>query len=250
MVREYADRGYATVLLARRLDRLENLAEELKFQRRPNLAIACDVTREGDLEAAVKKVIEQFGRIDVVIANAGFAVVGTLERLTLADYDRQYDTNVRGVLRTIYATLSELKKTQGRLALIGSVNGFVALPTTSAYVMSKFAIRGLAECLQYELKPYGVSVTHICPGFITTEIRKVGNSGVLKVDANDGIPSWIQMPAAKAARQIFQAIDRRKKEKAITFHGWLAIFIGKYLGNVLRFVVGVFSQQIETRGHK
>src|SRR5262249_11416949 len=97
LAREFAKPGASLVLAARRTDRLEKLASELGRNGRRAIALACDVTRDGDLERAAAAVRDAFGRIDVVVANAGFSVVGTFERLTLDDYRRQFETNVFGV---------------------------------------------------------------------------------------------------------------------------------------------------------
>src|SRR5262245_40084726 len=138
LAREFARRGASVALAARRVARLETLAGELGQNGRRALALACDVTRDGDLEAAVTRVRAQLGRIDVVVANAGFGVVGRLDRLTLNDYRRQFETNVFGVQRTVYATLEDLKESHGRLVMVSSVSGHLSLPGTSAYAMSKF----------------------------------------------------------------------------------------------------------------
>ena len=112
------------------------------------------------------------------MANAGFGVVGPIERLTLDDYRRQFETNVFGVLRTVFATLAELRRSRGRLVIVGSVSGHVALPNASPYAMSKFAVRALAQALDFELRPTGVSVTLVSPGFVDTELHQVDNRGV------------------------------------------------------------------------
>jgi len=117
LAREFARRGADLVLAARRTDRLERLVQELKESRRRAIAVPCDVTRDGDVERAVAAARAAFERIDVVVANAGFGVVGRFERLTLDDYRRQFETNVFGVLRTIQATLAEVKQTRGRVAM-------------------------------------------------------------------------------------------------------------------------------------
>src|SRR5262249_20880523 len=149
------------------------------------LAIPCDVTKDGDLERAAARTKKELGKIDVVVANAGFGVVGRFDKLTLADYRRQFETNVFGVLRTIYATLDEIRRTRGRFVIIGSVSGHVSLPGTSAYSMSKFAVRALAESIAYELAPDGVSTILISPGFVESEIRGVDNRGERHPDSAD-----------------------------------------------------------------
>jgi short-subunit dehydrogenase len=233
LARVFAEEGADLILVARRQDRLEKLAAELTAKGRRALPWVGDVTRDGDLEAAVVKGIEAFGKIDVAVANAGFGVLGNLEKLTLEDYRRQFETNIFGVLRTIQATLPELKKTQGRLVLMGSVSGHISLPEISAYSMSKYAVRSLAEALYAELAPSGVSVTLISPGFVASEIRQVDNRGRHRDDRKDPIPPWLQMPAEKAARQIMRATARRSREKIITYHGKIFVALHRFLPGLI-----------------
>jgi len=162
LAREWAKRGARLVLTARRKGRIDALAEELRSATNV-LAVACDVNEPEELEAATAQALETFGQIDVVVANAGFGVVGAFEELTLADYRRQLETNVFGVISTAKATLDALKASNGRLAIVGSVNSFLTLPEGTPYGMSKYAVRALAEGLYAELKPQGVSVTRIRP---------------------------------------------------------------------------------------
>ena len=228
LAREWARRGADLALLARRVDRLERLAAECRAAGRRAIVIACDVTRDGDLERAVARAREELGRIDVVVANAGFGVVGPLEALTLEDYRRQFETNVFGVLRTIYAGLPELKRTRGRLVIIGSVSGHLGLPGSSPYAMSKFAVRALAQSLGPELGRHGVSVTLISPGFVESEIYQVDNRGAWHQEVGDPVPRWLRMPAATAARKIVRAAARRRREVVITGHGKLAVFLERH----------------------
>jgi short-subunit dehydrogenase len=228
LARELARRGADVALAARRLDRLEALAAELQGQGNKALALACDVTRDGDLERAVAATHEALGRVTVSVANAGFGVAGPVERLTVDDYRRQFETNVFGVLRTVWATLDDVKGARGRVAIIGSVSGHVGLPRASAYAMSKFAVRALAQSLGHELAPHGVSVTLVSPGFVDSEIRRVDNRGVLRPEAPDGIPRVLRMRTDTAARQIADAIVRRRSEVVITVHGKLAVFFARH----------------------
>jgi len=229
LAREFAREGADVALAARRLDRLEALA-------------ACDVTRDGDLERAVDRTRAAFGKLDVVVANAGFGVSGALESLALDDYRRQLETNVFGVLRTIYATLQDLKKTRGRLVLIGSVSGHVGVPGSSAYSMSKFAVHGLAASLGHELAPYGVAVTLISPGFVESEIRQVDNRGVWHPEApRRPIPPSIVMATPTAARKILSAVARRRREAVITGFGKTAVFLQRHLPGVLAVTIRRFG---------
>lgn len=227
LAREAAGQGAHLVLIARRLDRLKPLAAECENRGVRALAIEGDVTREGSIESAVEKALAHFKKIDVVIANAGFGVAGSFEDLKLEDYRRQFETNVFGVLRTAYATLDALKRSRGHLVLLGSVAGHVALPGSSPYSMSKFAVRAMAEAVTEELRASGVSVTLISPGFVDSEIWRVDNQGQFHETAHDPIPSWIRVSSKSAAREIVRAIKRKKRERIVTGHGKIIVFLNR-----------------------
>jgi short-subunit dehydrogenase len=229
LAREFARQGANLALLARRVDRLRGLAGEIEAGGRRAVALAGDVTVDGDVERAVLATRTAFGRIDVTVANAGFGVVGPFERLTLDDYRRQFETNVFGVLRTAQATLPSLKATRGRLVILGSVAGHIATPGSSPYSMSKFAVHGLAGALGHELAAVGVSVTLLSPGFVDSEIRRVDNAGAFQSEVRESVPAWLIMPTARAARQMVRAIARRRREVVITGHGKLGVFMQRHV---------------------
>ena len=185
----------------------------------------CDVTRDGDLERAVAEAVHAFGKLDVVFANAGFGVVAPLKKLAVEDYRRQFETNVFGVLRTIYAALPELEKSRGNLAIIGSVSGWVSAPRSSPYSMSKFALRGLANAITTELRPAGIKVTLISPGFVASDIRRTDNFGELHPNAKDPIPPWMMVSTPKAVREMLRAVARGKRERIVTGHGKVIVAI-------------------------
>ena len=141
----------------------------------------------------------------------------------------------------MYATLEDLKKTRGRLVLIGSVSGHVGVPGSSAYSMSKFAVRGLAASLAHELAPYGVAVTLISPGFVESEIRQVDNRGVWHAAAAARpIPAPIVMATPTAARKIVSAVARRRREAVITGFGKTVVFLQRHLPGLLAEVHSTF----------
>ena len=230
------------VLAARRRDRLESLAAEIEAIGCRAVVAPCDVTREGDLERAAAAGRAALGKLDVVVANAGFGVTGLLERLSLDDFRRQLETNVFGVLRTIYATLEDLKKSRGRLVVIGSVSGHVAVAGSSAYSMSKFAVRGLAASLGHELAEHGASVTLISPGFIESEIRQVDNRGVRRAEKPaPPIPAALVMATPTAARKIVSAVARRRREVVITGFGKAAVLLQRHLPGLLAAIIRRFA---------
>jgi short-subunit dehydrogenase len=236
LAREYDKRGARIALLARRKERLVALANELHDAH----PIVCDVTSDASTQQAVRQALQAFGELDVVVANAGIGVVGTVDELSIDDYRRQFETNVFGVLRTVKASLASLRRTSGRIALVGSVSGFLSLPATSAYAMSKFAIRALAEALGAELSNGGVSVTHVAPGLVESEIRVVGNR-------TDTVPPFLVMPTAQAAREIASAIEARKSEVVITSHGKAAMFVATRFPRSTHSLVRLASSQLMRR---
>lgn len=241
LARELAREGADLVLTARREDRLRDLAGEIEGTGRDAIVVGCDVTRDGDLERAVTAAVERYGRLDIAIANAGFGVAGLAETLRIDDYRRQLETNVFGVLRTLYAALPELKKTRGQFVVVGSVSGHVPTPTTSAYCMSKFAVRGFAESIHDELAAHGVAVTLVSPGFVDSDIRRVDNRGTVHEDAPDPIPAWVRMPTDRAARIIVRGMQRRRREVVVTGHGKVLVWLYRHAPWLLQFAFARFG---------
>ncbi len=221
------------VLLARRVDRLQSLVSDCQQLKAKAIALACDVTHDEDLPAAVQKSNEEFGPVDVVVANAGFGVVDYAENLTLDDYRRQFETNVFGVLRTIYACLADLKKTKGRIVIVGSALGHLAIPEYAPYCMSKFAVTALAQTLYEELAHYGISVTLISPGYVTTEFRDINNQGVYQENYRGTTRSSLSLPASKAAKIIFKAIRNRERERVFTLLGRMGVLVNRLFPGII-----------------
>lgn len=237
--REFARQGAAVVLTARRLERLEALAVEIRQAGGRAMALACDVTREGDCERAIAQVHAAGWHLDIVVANAGFGVAGAFGNLTLADYQRQFDTNVYGVLRTLRAGLADVREHRGSLVIIGSVAGHIALPGISAYAMSKFALHALAQSLRVELRRQGINVTLISPGFVSSEFRQVDNAGRRHADLPEPMPAWLLADPSRVARSIVRAVQRGVRERVVTGHGRLLVWTWRHapwlVNAVLRF---------------
>jgi NAD(P)-dependent dehydrogenase (short-subunit alcohol dehydrogenase family) len=240
LCREVVLRGGNVVLVARRAERLSALVEELGAGA---VAVQGDVTRDGDVRRAVATAVEQFGGVDILFANAGFAVAGAVRDLSLDDYRRQFETNVFGVLRSVKEAMPELEARRGCIGIVGSVNGYVSIPGWSAYCMSKHAVRSLAESLRLELLPRGVSVTHLAPGFVESDIRRTDGHSRLHEGASDPIPAFIIAKAPSAARTMVSAVMERRAEAVITAHGKVAVGVQRHapavIGAVLRLGGGV-----------
>lgn len=221
LAREFAREGAHAVLVARRVERITALAAELTAAGSRALAVEGDVTRDGDLERAVESARQEFGRLDVAVANAGILVRGRILNLTLDDYRRQLETNTFGALRTVMAAIPALQQTKGRIVLIGSLIGMVSIPGGTPYCMSKFALNGLADGLGHELAPSGVSVTHVMSGFVATEIYT-------NVPLRRPPHKLIALTPEQAARQIVSAAHRRKRCLMLPWPTKMAIFLQRH----------------------
>ncbi len=245
LAREFFAKGANLVLLARRVERLGQLATELTKTNPAQrvLFYPCDVSRDGDLPEVVVLAKKELGPMHVVVANAGFGVSGNFQDLSLGDYRRQFETNVFGVLRTVYATLADLRHTKGSLAVLGSVMGYITLPGASPYGMSKYAIRAFCESLAEELRPQGISVTHIAPGFVNSEIHQVDNQGVHHPNIEDRVTGPLRVPADIAARTIVRAVLKRKPEQVITAHGRVIVWLKRHFPGFVRFSIRLMKFQ-------
>jgi short-subunit dehydrogenase len=237
LAREFSRRGMRVALVARRIAQLEVLAAELRATGVPASAHCGDVTLDGDIARVVGELAALGVAPHIVIANAGFGVVGNAANLDLADYRRQFETNVFGVVRTLHESLQALRSTQGRFVIMGSVAGHLSSAGSSPYAMSKFAVRALAEALHGELRSAGVSCTLISPGFVDSDIRRVDNRGGLHVHAKDPIPAWLRMKTDDAARIMARGILRGKKEVVVTTHAKIIVFMARHLPRFTRWAL-------------
>ena len=243
LARVLAEQGADVAVSARRVDRLDEAVREIEARGRRALAVACDVTKEEQIESAVAKIVEHFGRLDGAIANAGFGVVGRIEELSGEDWRRQLDTNVVGAALTARYALPELRKTGGRIGLVGSVMGMMAGPKNGAYCASKYALRAIGQTLAMECHGTGVSCTTLHPGFVESEIGQVDNQGHHDPARKDKRPAKLMWPTSKAARVMVDALYRRRRELTFTAHGKIGAYLGRHWPGLVHFAVTRGSKQ-------
>ncbi len=236
MAKEFDRQGARVAVSGRRKAKLDEAVGQLS----DGLAVVCDVTDEAAVETAVAEVVDHFGQLDVVVANAGFGVSGRVEDLSAEDWRRQLDTNVVGAAITAKHSLPHLKATKGRLALVGSVAGVIASPNVGAYHASKYAVRALGQVLSMELHGTGVSCTLIQPGFVKSEIAQVDNNGEFQPEWEDRRPQALMWETDRAARVIVKAIFKRKREFTFTGHGKFVGFLGMHAPSLVHFLVTRF----------
>ncbi|HMQ07601.1 MAG TPA: SDR family NAD(P)-dependent oxidoreductase [Saprospiraceae bacterium] len=244
MALQYAEKGYSVAVSARREDLLDALVNQISKNGGDALAVVCDVTDEVSIKNAVKKITVNYGSIDIAIANAGCAVTGFIENVTQENWNRQMNINVVGLAMTVKHVLPELKKSKGRLVLMGSISGYIPNPYVGAYGASKAAVHNIGETLQVELIGTGVSCTTIHPGFVDSNITRVDNNDVFHPEAKDPRPAHLMWPTHKAVKVMIRAIEKRKKLKVITGHGKIFVFLGRFFPGIARAMMAKQIKEI------
>jgi NADP-dependent 3-hydroxy acid dehydrogenase YdfG len=163
--------GASVVLGARRVDRLRSLTDELTGSGGKALAVTTDVTYLDQVKKLVDAAVQTYGRIDVMINNAGLMPQSPLERLKIDEWNRLNDVNIKGVLYGIAAALPYMKQQKaGHIINVSSVAGHKVGPGFAVYAATKHAVRALSEGLRQEVKPYNIRTTVLSPGAVATEL--------------------------------------------------------------------------------
>ena len=198
--------GAAVVLGARRTERLDRLVAEIEAQGGKASAMAADVTRRADMEALVAHAVDRFGKVDVLINNAGVMPLSRLDMLDVDGWDRTIDTNIKGVLYAIAAVLPRMK-TQGcgHIISISSVAGHRINAGAAVYAATKHAVRVISESLRQEVTQDGIRVTIISPGAIETELFDTITDPATLGRLAGAVA--MALPADTVARAIAYAID-------------------------------------------
>jgi NADP-dependent 3-hydroxy acid dehydrogenase YdfG len=169
--RHLAEEGARVVLAARRTERLEALADEITESGGEALPVTTDVTERKQVQALVDAAVEKFGRIDVMLNNAGIMPASRLDRLKVDEWDQMIDVNLKGVLYGIAAALPYMREqSSGHIINVASDAGHKVHPTEAVYAATKHAVRALSEGLRQEVKPYGLRTTIISPGAVESEL--------------------------------------------------------------------------------
>ena len=207
--------GACISLAARNAEKLENLAKECRSLGGQAIPAPTDVTNQEQCHKLIKATIQEFGRIDMLINNAGFTLVGKLEQLPDLDLFQQVmAVNFNGVVQCTYYALPYMKDTRGRIVNVASLGGKLAIPYNTAYIASKFAVTGFSDSLRMELRNDGVSVTVIFPYWVVTEFheRMLDKDGQARGPGGRAIYTEKMMTAEQCAEIILRAARRRQRE--------------------------------------
>ncbi|MCW0484677.1 SDR family oxidoreductase [Gaoshiqia sediminis] len=229
---EFAARGAKLVLGARRLDLLQNLRESLAPAE--VLIQQSDVSVEADCRSLIDAALERFGRIDVLVNNAGISMRAIFEEVELDVIRQLMDVNFWGTVYCTKYALPHLLKTKGSVVGVISIAGYVGLPGRTGYAASKFAIRGFLDTLRIENMRKGLHVLVAAPGFTASEVRKVALTADGQAQGETPRKEEKMMSAEECARHIVCAVAKRKRELILTFvEGKLTVFLGKFLPKLL-----------------
>ena len=203
-----AAEGASVMLGARRKDRIASLAGELTASGRKALAVPTDVTQRQQVQTLADAAVEAYGRVDVMINNAGLMPQALLERLQIGEWEQMIDVNIKGVLYGIAAALPHMQRQKaGHFINVSSVAGHRVGPGYAVYAATKFAVRALSEGLRQEVKPYNIRTTVISPGAVATELP----NSVSDPDAGARIRKFYAeaaIPADSFARAVAFAISQ------------------------------------------
>lgn len=207
--RHLAAQGAKVVLGARRAERLEKLVAEIQAAGGQALAVATDVSQRADVENLVQQAIAKFGRVDVLINNAGIMPLSPLSKLRVDEWDRMLDVNVKGVLYGIAAVLPSMQAQQsGHIINLSSVAGLrVSSGVGTVYSATKFAVKTISEGLRAEMANDNIRVTTLYPGAIDSELKH-GSSDEQVSAAIQTFYASNEIPADSVARAIAYAIEQ------------------------------------------
>jgi NAD(P)-dependent dehydrogenase (short-subunit alcohol dehydrogenase family) len=167
-----AKKGFVTYATMRNLAKSNKIIELKQKEKLPLEVLKLDVTDDKSVKEAIGKVANEQGRIDVLVNNAGYGLLGPLEELSIEEFKEQFEANVFGVIRVIQSVLPIMRKQRnGTIVNISSIAGRIGFPLTPAYVSSKFALEGLSESISYELEQFGIMVILVEPGVIKTNFN-------------------------------------------------------------------------------
>lgn len=242
---EFAKRGAHLVLGARQFVTLCELAQDIEKQYHVKaVAVQCDVTVEDDCAALIKQTLLTFGRIDVLVNNAGISMRALFKDVDLGVLKSLMDVNFWGTVYCTKYALPEIMKTKGSIVGVSSIAGYKGLPGRSGYSASKFAMNGFLDALRVENLKTGVHVMVACPGFTSSNIR---NTALDKNGSQQGestLEEAKMMSTDEVALIIANGVENRSRTLIMTGQGKLTVFLSKFFPAFLDAqVYKVFSKE-------
>ena len=229
--------GAQLVITGRNAQKLEATAAKLQAMNLTVLPLLADAGSEADNKRMAEEAIARFGRIDILINNAGISMRALFQDLDLEVFRKVMDTNFWG---TVYATkycLPAILDSKGSIIGISSINGYRGTPARTAYTASKYAMNGFFESLRTEVMKKGVHVLVVAPGFTSSNIRNTALTADGSSQGESPRDESKMMTSEEVATRILEATTRRKRDLVLTTQGKLAVFLNKWIPGILDGIV-------------
>jgi short-subunit dehydrogenase len=226
LVAQFLALGAKVATCGRNENKLSLLAAEFPSS---NLFTAqVDVSKQDESEAFIKQVVDNWGRIDVLINNAGISMRALVSEVSVQTLQNVMDINFWGTVYCTKAALASIQQNKGVIVGVSSIAGYRGLPGRSGYSASKFALNGWLEALKTELYASGTHVMWVCPGFTTSNIRNAALDKNAKAQGESPMDEGSMMSSEECATHIIHAIEKRKRSLVLTFTGKRTVFMNKY----------------------
>lgn len=248
IARELASRGAKVAISARDAEELDRAARQIHSAGGDVLTIEADMTMRDEVEAAVRKIEDEFGEVEILVNNAGTIAVGPIESMTIDDYRNSINTHFWGPYFTTMAVLPQMQRRQaGRIVNISSIGGKISVPHLLPYSVGKFALTGFSEGLRSELLKDHIYVTTVCPGLMRTGSPRnaffKGNNEAEYAwfSISDALP-FLSMNANRAARRVVDACARGDAEIVLTVPAQLATLIHGVFPDITIDMLGLMNR--------
>jgi len=225
---ECASRGADLVIAARNFEKLLEISVKLNRPGISVLPVKTDVSSETDCRELIRSAVEKFGKIDVLINNAGISMRALFKDVDLDVLKKLMDTNFWGTVYCSKYALPYLLLSKGSLVGVSSIAGYKGLPGRTGYSSSKFALNGLLEVIRIENRKKGLHVLIAAPGFTSSNIRNVALSKDGSQQGETPLDETRLMPAEKVAQKIADAIERRRRTLTLTMTGKMTLLLNKF----------------------
>ena len=226
LVAQFLALGAKVATCGRNENKLSLLATEFPSS---NLYTAqVDVSKQEQSEAFIKQVVDNWGRIDVLINNAGISMRALVSEVSVQTLQNVMDINFWGTVYCTKAALPSIQQNKGVIVGVSSIAGYRGLPGRSGYSASKFALNGWLEALKTELYASGTHVMWVCPGFTTSNIRNAALDKNANAQGESPMDEGSMMSSEECATHIIHAIEKRKRSLVLTFTGKRTVFMNKY----------------------
>lgn len=245
MAVEFAARGANLILGARQYVTLCEIAQGLEKQYNIKaVAVQCDVSAEEDCAQLIKQAITTFGKIDVLVNNAGISMRALFKDVDLKVMKSLMDVNFWGTVYCTKYALPEIIKTKGSIVGVSSIAGYKGLPGRAGYSASKYAMNGFMDALRVENLKTGVHVMVACPGFTASNIRNTALDRNGTQQGESTLEEDKMMTSEEVATLIVNGVENRERTLIMTFQGKLTVFLSKFLPAFLdKQVYNVFAKE-------